>query len=504
MRIDSVMVDRSAAVGPINRRLFGAFAEHGGRGIYDGLYEPGHPLADDDGFRTDVLDLVRELGVTTVRYPGGNFVSGYRWEDGIGPREKRPRRLDLAWHSVETNQIGVDEFAAWCRRAGLELMMAVNLGTRGIQEAVDLLEYTNHPSGTTLSDQRVANGTAAPHDIRMWCLGNEMDGPWQIGHLPAEDYGKLAARTAAAMKMFDPRLELVVCGSSGTGISTFGDWERIVLEHSFEWVDYVSCHSYYQERQQDQGSFLASSVDMQYYIDTVTAIADRVRDKRKSKKTINLSFDEWNVWYIDEHIERMDAEPEPRAWPTAPRLLEDVYTVADAVTFGSLLITLLRNCDRVTSASLAQLVNVIAPIMTEPGGPAWRQTTFFPFATTARLAKGVAYRPLITTTRYETKLYGDADHVDSVITYAEQDAAGAVFLVNRDQSQPHSISVDLRAFGASTVTEASVLADEDCYAVNTLAHPARVTPEVLKSATMEDGRLSVVLPPVSWAAIAFR
>jgi len=245
-------------------------------------------------------------------------------------------------------------------------------------------------------------------------------------------------------------------------------------------------------------------VDLQYYIDTVTAIADRVRDKRGSKKTINLSFDEWNVWYIDEHIARMEAERDPRDWPVAPRLLEDIYTVADAVTFGSLLITLLKNCDRVTSASLAQLVNVIAPIMTEPGGPAWRQTTFFPFATTARLARGTAYRPSITTSKYETKLYGDADHIDSVITYADEDGTGAVFLVNRDQSDAHRVSVDLRAFAASTVTEAAVLADEDSYAVNTLAHPERVTPEVLKTATIEDGRLTAVLPPLSWSAIAFR
>ena len=500
MHIDSVTVDHSAAVGPINRRLFGAFVEHGGRSVYDGLYEPGHPLADDDGFRTDVLDLVRELGVTTVRYPGGNFVSGYRWEDGIGPRDKRPRRLELAWHSVETNQIGVDEFATWCRRAGVELMMAVNLGTRGIQEALDLLEYTNHPAGTTLSDLRVANGTATPHDVRMWCLGNEMDGPWQIGHLSADDYGKLAARTAAAMKMFDPGLELVACGSSWTGMPTFGDWERTVLDHSFDWVDYISCHAYYQERQQDLGSLLASSMDMQLFIDTAKATADHVRNKRRSKKTINISFDEWNIWYIDEHA---GAERDPQAWPTAPRIIEDVYTVADAVTVGSLLITLLKNCDRVTSASLAQLVNVIAPIMTAPQGPSWRQTTFFPFATTARLARGTAYRPSITTTTYETERHGDADHIDSVITYAEEDAAGAVFLINRDQRNARTITVDLRAFAASTVTEAIVLADENHHAANTLADPERVAPRVLKAANVEDGRLTAVLPPVSWAAIAF-
>ncbi|GLY08511.1 alpha-N-arabinofuranosidase [Actinoplanes sp. NBRC 101535] len=494
---DVVIADRSAAIGPINRRLFGAFVEHGGRGVYDGLYEPGHPLADADGFRTDVLDLVRELGVTTARYPGGNFVSGYRWEDGIGPRQARPRRLDLAWHSTETNQIGVDEFAAWCRRAELELIMAVNLGTRGIQEALDLLEYSNHPAGTTWSDQRMANGSVTPHGIRMWCLGNEMDGPWQIGQRSADDYGALAARTAAAMRMIDRNLELVACGSSWTGMPTFGEWERTVLEHCYESVDYISCHAYYQEKNGDLGSLLASSADMQHFIDTVTATADHVRSRKRSTKTINIAFDEWNIWYQDQQV-----RPDPADWPVAPRILEDVYTVADAVTVGSLLITLLKNCDRVTAASLAQLVNVIAPIMTEPGGPSWRQTTFFPFATTARLARGTAYHPAITTTTYETQRHGDAAHLDAVVTWAETE--GAVLLVNRDQRGPRTIEIDLRSFAPSSVTEAVVLADEDPYAVNTLADPYRVSPRALKAVSLDGGRLTVVLPPTSWAAVAVR
>jgi alpha-L-arabinofuranosidase len=388
----SVALDRAAVVAPVNRRLFGSFVEHLGRCVYDGIYEPSHPTADQDGFRRDVVDLVRELGSSTIRYPGGNFVSGYKWEDGIGPRENRPVRRDLAWHSLESNQVGVDEFARWCKLTGSELMMAVNLGTRGIAEVLDLLEYTNHPCGTALSDLRVANGAPEPYDIRMWCLGNEMDGPWQLGHMSAEDYGKLASRTAAVMKTVDETLELVVCGSSGSGMPTFGEWERVVLEQSYEHVDFVSCHAYYQERNGDLGSYLASSLDMQYFIETVVATADHVKHKLRSNKTINLSFDEWNIWYLDEHRDSDEVNDE---WRFAPRQLEDAYSVADAVVLGNLLITLLKNSDRVTSASLAQLVNVIAPIMTEPGGEAWRQTTIFPFSVTSRLAEGVVVRPVI-------------------------------------------------------------------------------------------------------------
>lgn len=495
----SVALDRGAVVAPVNRRLFGSFVEHLGRCVYDGIYEPGHPTADEDGFRRDVVDLVRELGSSTIRYPGGNFVSGYKWEDGIGPREDRPVRRDLAWHSLESNQVGVDEFARWCALTGSELMMAVNLGTRGIAEALDLLEYTNHPSGTALSDLRIANGATEPYDIRMWCLGNEMDGPWQLGHMNAEDYGKLAARTASAMKMVDKDLELVVCGSSGSGMPTFGEWERVVLEHSYENVDFVSCHAYYQERKGDLGSYLASSLDMQYFIETVVATADHVKHKLKSKKTINLSFDEWNIWYLDEHQASDEVNDE---WRFAPRQLEDVYSVADAVVLGNLLITLLKNSDRVTSASLAQLVNVIAPIMTEPGGDAWRQTTFFPFSVTSRLAEGVVVRPSISAGTYETEVYGTASLLDSVATFDEESGRSAVFLVNRSQTESLTVTVDARSFDAARIAEAVSLHDDDVYAKNTHEDQNRVGLTANESAALADGVLTVTLPPVSWTAVA--
>ncbi|UYO97471.1 alpha-N-arabinofuranosidase [Microbacterium sp. M28] len=492
-----ISVDREAVVAPLNRRIFGSFVEHLGRCVYDGIYEPGHPTANEDGFRMDVVDLVRELGSTTIRYPGGNFVSGFRWEDSVGPRDQRPVRRDLAWHSIETNQVGVDEFSRWLKLTGSELMMAVNLGTRGIEAALDLLEYCNHPSGTALSDQRIANGTVEPHDIKMWCLGNEMDGPWQTGYMTAEDYGKIAARTAQAMKTADRSLELVVCGSSSSSMPTFGDWERTVLEHAYEHVDYISCHAYYQERGGDLGSYLASSLDMQYFIETVVATADHVGNKLKSKKKIKLSFDEWNIWYLDEHQASDEVNDE---WRIAPRQLEDVYSVADAVVLGNLMITLLKNHDRVASASLAQLVNVIAPIMTEPGGDAWRQTTFFPFSVTSRLAKGEILKPRIDAGTYETKVYGDAPLVDSVVT--TDGTSSAVFLVNRSQTEAITVTVDVAELGATSIAEAVTVWDDDVYAKNTLADQNRVGLKQLEGAVLVDGVLTVTLPPVSWSAIA--
>src|SRR3954447_11037811 len=307
-------IDPHFVVGEINARLFGSFVEHLGRGVYNGLYEPTHHTADEDGYRKDVVALVRELGVTAIRYPGGNFVSGYRWEDGVGPRDQRPRRLDLAWHSTETNEVGLNEFAAWLQKVGCEMVYAVNLGTRGVQEALDVLEYANVRSGTAWSDLRAAHGSPEPHAIRMWCLGNEMDGPWQLGHGTAQSYAQLASRTARAMRQLDPDLELVVCGSSSAAMPTFGEWERIVLEETYEDVDYISCHAYYEPLDGDYGSFLASAVDMDRFVDSVVATADHVKALRRSTKTMYVSFDEWNVWYQSRYHD-VDRITDVEAWP---------------------------------------------------------------------------------------------------------------------------------------------------------------------------------------------
>jgi alpha-N-arabinofuranosidase len=496
-------IDPHFVVGPINRRLFGSFVEHLGRCVYDGIYEPGHPEADENGFRRDVIELVKELGVSTIRYPGGNFVSGYRWEDGVGDRGARPRRLDLAWHSLETNEIGLDEFAVWLDKVGSELMYAVNLGTRGVQEALDVLEYANVRGGTELSDRRIANGAAEPYDIRMWCLGNEMDGPWQLGHGTPRAYGRLAMKTARAMRQIDPGLELVVCGSSSAQMPLFGTWERIVLEETYDEVDFISCHAYYEPLDGDYGSFLASAVNMDRFIESVVATADQVKAVRGSSKTINISFDEWNVWYHSRYTE-VDRITDPQEWPVAPRLLEDVYSVVDAVVFGSLLISLVRHADRVTAASLAQLVNVIAPIMTEPGGPAWRQTTFFPFAVMSRLARGVALELKLDCPTYETERHGTAGIVDAVATHDAESGETAVFLVNRSLTEAAEFVIDAALLGDVKVTAADSLYDSDMHAANTLADPERVKLRPNESARVADGEVRIVLPPVSWTAMTLR
>ncbi|WP_105566527.1 arabinosylfuranosidase ArfA [Microbacterium halophytorum] len=493
-------IDPHFSVGPIDRNLFGGFVEHLGRHVYDGIYEPGHESADAEGFRQDVIELVRELGVSTIRYPGGNFVSGFKWEDSVGPREQRPRRLDLAWHSTETNEIGMHEFSSWLEKVDSELMLAVNLGTRGTSEALDLLEYTNLPGGTFLSQKRIDNGRKDPFAVKIWCLGNEMDGPWQLGHRSADDYGKLASQTAKAMRQLDPSIRLVACGSSSAHMPTFGEWERVVLSHTYDDVDYISCHAYYQEHGGDAASFLASAVDMDGFIEKVVATADHVGAVRRSDKKINISFDEWNVWY-QTRFENVDKIEGLDNFPVAPRLLEDIYSVIDAVVFGNLMISLLKHADRVTSASLAQLVNVIGPIMTEPGGPAWRQTTFFPFSITSRLARGASLELKLDAPSHATERYGEVPLVDAVATHDAEAGEAAVFLVNRSLSDAVDVTIDVNGLGDIAIRETHTIADDDLYAANTLEDPERVAPKANETASLDDGVLTITLPPASWTAV---
>ena len=498
-----ITIDRDFTIADVPRRLFGSFVEHMGRCVYTGIYEPGHPQADERGFRLDVLELVRELGPTVVRYPGGNFVSGYDWEDGVGPVADRPRRLDGAWHTVETNAFGLHEFMDWSRAAGVEVMEAINLGTRGVEAARALVEYANHPGGTAWSDLRRRNGAQEPFDIKLWCLGNELDGPWQIGHKTPDEYGRLAQETAKAMRLVDPKIELVAVGSSNTGMPTFGAWEHAVLDHAYDEVDYISLHAYYQEHDGDAASFLASAVDTDHFIESVASTADAVKAKRKSRKSIGLSFDEWNVWYqsgLDDTGLPQDAE---KSWTTHPRLIEDEYNVTDAVVVGTLLNSLLRHGDRVKIANQAQLVNVIAPIRSEEGGPAWRQSVFWPFARMAALARGRILRTAVTSDRVETARYGDADLVDVSATWDEEHGRIAFFLANRSLDESADVSVRLGGFHAERVARAEVLdvpEGGDRFASNTV-DGERVGLRPLPDVVLDDSTARLQLPPLSWAVI---
>jgi alpha-N-arabinofuranosidase len=489
----TIRLDPGFTIGPLRRRLFGSFVEHLRRCVYTGIYEPDHPTADERGFRRDVAELITELGPTIIRYPGGNFVSGYDWRDGIGPVDQRPSRLDFAWNAVESNEVGTDEFLQWCARLELEPMLAVNLGTAGVREAMELLQYVNGSPGTTISEERGRNGHPEPYGVRFWCLGNEMDGPWQIGFKTPEEYGRLAAETGRVMKMIDPTLQLVACGSSSRGMPTFGTWEREVLDRCFEQVDLISAHAYYEPIDGDHQSFLASAEDLRRFIASVVATADHVAAVHKSDKQIMISFDEWNVWFqqrfADRDVERVKA---------AEDLIEDSYDVQDAVVVGSLLIELLRNTDRVAVACQAQLVNVIAPIMTRPGGGAWRQTIFHPFALTARHAKPVVLdagtrSPVITTERY-----GAVDQLHSVATWDEGSGDLVIFAANRSRTDPLELTVDPLGFGPRlAVIEHLMINNDDPHAHNTEDAPDRVVP-VPGPARVDGTRVTAVLPPISW------
>jgi alpha-N-arabinofuranosidase len=486
------VIDPTDVVGVVDERLFGSFVEHMGRAIYGGIYEPGHPTADADGWRRDVIDLVRRLGITTVRYPGGNFVSGYDWEDGVGPRDQRPERRDLAWRSIEPNLIGTDEFMAWAGLVGVEPILAVNLGTRDAGAARDLVEYCNAPVGTRFADQRAANGHARPYGIRTWCLGNEMDGPWQIGHTTAADYGRRAADAGRAMRLVDPSIELVACGSSGAGMPTFGSWETTVLEVAGDVVDHVSLHAYYDPAAYETADdFLACSTELDRMIETVAGIVDSVTTRRGDGRRIGLSIDEWNVWHHGEHVEQ-EAQRESRGFERAPALAEDTHDLLDALVVGCLLITLLRHADRVSIACQAQLVNVIAAIRTIEGGPAWLQASAYPFADVARWGHGTALR-----LDAESSPSGA---IEATAVHEPVSGALTVFAVNRT-AEPLVFDVELSGFGRLAIDGQTVLTDPDLHACNSADEPLRLVPRPADGATVEKGRLSVRLAARSWNVV---
>ena len=437
-------ISKNEKIGLIDRRIYGSFIEHLGRAVYEGIYEPEHSNADDMGFRQDVIELVKELEVPIVRYPGGNFVSGYNWEDGIGDRSKRPRKLDLAWMSIETNQVGVDEFQEWAKRANTDVMMAVNLGTRGPDEARCLVEYCNGETDTYYANLRRQNGFEKPFGFKLWCLGNEMDGWWQICHKTAEEYGRTATEAAKVMKWVDPSIELVACGSAGCDMPTYGEWERTVLDHTYDYVDYLSLHCYFGNNAKNTLDYLARAEEMDSFIKNTAKICDEIKAKKNSDKTIHLSFDEWNVWY-----RTRDEEKRIEKWQIAPHLLEEKYNFEDALLVGCMLNTLQNNCDRVKIACLAQLINVIAPIMTEKNGKAWKQTIYYPYLYASVFGNGEALKTNINSSTYKSKEGWDVPYLCTSAVYDKEKEQIAVFAVNRSIDEDMELDVNIDGYTLS-------------------------------------------------------
>ena len=487
-----------------DRRVLGAFLEHLGRAIYTGVYEPGSRLADAKGFRSDVTREVKELGVPITRYPGGNFVSGYNWLDGVGPKGQRPTVLERAWNSLETNQFGTNEFIEWCRAVGTEPLLGMNFGTGTAEMAVAYAEYCNVDRGTKWSELRRSHGYEQPHNVRYWCLGNEMDGPWQIGQMLAREYGRKARDVARQMRGIDRSVQLIACGSSGTNMPQYLVWDREVLEECFDQVDGISLHAYYGNTpaltRNSTARYLAMNLDMDRQIHEVAAVCDYVQALRRSSKRLWLSFDEWNVWYRARSGDAVDGR---RTF--APRLLEEVYNLEDALLVGGFVNTLLRNSDRVKVACLAQLVNVIAPLVTNDTG-VLRQTTYYPYAWALRYARGRVLDVGVEAETYPIAAAGlQADFarndqvpfVDVVATHDAQSRQASVLMLNRDLDGEREVVLDWADITPTGVLAGESLTGADLKAFNTFAQPRNVIPQRLEPPAPAQ-RMTFKLPPRSY------
>ncbi|MCY3779383.1 MAG: alpha-N-arabinofuranosidase [Chloroflexi bacterium] len=491
-----VYIDTKRVVSEISPLLFSGFAEHMGRCIYDGIYDPASKHADKNGLRKDVLAALRELNYRSMRYPGGNFVSGYRWEDGIGPKEQRPRRRELAWQSIETNQFGTDEFLQFCREIKSEPMLAVNMGTGSIQDAANLVEYCNAPSGTRYGDMRAANGHREPYGVKYWCLGNEMDGPWQIGHLDAVEYAKKAREAAKLMRLHDSAIELVLCGSSSSKMPTYPEWDRIGLEHCWELVNYHSMHYYADNLDGDTPSYLALNAVLEDYIDTMSGLLRYVKAKARSKHDVYLSWDEWNVWYKAREHSDMRGD-----WTEAPHLIEEVYNLEDALVIAQWLNLFLRKADVLKIACIAQIVNVIAPILTRRDDML-KQAIYYPLLLFSQLARSDSLDVLVESPRYETKQYGDMPLLDVSAAFDASANNNAVFIVNR--SLTDSVPVEIRWQDAKPklFTSAQQLAGDDPKAANSWENPNQLRTQAIQAPRIIDGAAQLSLPPLSFTALS--
>ncbi len=454
----AIRIDLERRLGDIDPNLYGNFAEHLGRCIYGGIYEEGSPLADEDGFRKDVLEAARRLRVTQLRWPGGNFVSGYHWQDGIGPKGSRPTRYDLAWFERESNRFGTDEFIAYCRKLGAEPYVCVNMGTGTMDEASRWVEYCNRDGGTAISDLRKKNGHPEPYGVKLWGLGNEMYGEWQIGHKNAADYAKAALEFAKVMKWQDPSIKLVACGSANA------DWDRLVLETLVQHVDYISEHHYtITDDLNDYYEILGSVAQMESTIRNSGFVAESVSAAAKKSPAVGVAFDEWNIlnsW--SEGTKRDDVHK-----------FEYHYNLRDALWVASALNALQRNCRTVRLANLAQLVNVIAPMHTSPTA-LLLDATYFPLELFANHSGNIALEPLVTSPRFQTRQFADQPYLDVGSTYDDESRRLRIAVVNRRKEGDVVATIDLTGFRAKPGGRAYLIAGASPEVVNTFSDPHAV------------------------------
>ncbi len=416
-----IKIDTDRKIGDIDPKLYGNFLEHLGRCIEGGVFQEGSPLSDSEGFRRDVLKAVEGLHVPILRWPGGNFSSNYNWMDGIGRRDSRPRRLEMAWGTIEDNRFGTHEFLDYVAKIGAEPYICANLGTGTWDEAQQWVEYVNFDGDTATTRLRKKNGRDKPWKVNYWGLGNEMDGPWQMGHRTAEDYGKFALEAAKLMHWTDPNIKLIAAGSSNFGADWIG-WNRTVLEYLKPHIDYLSLHMYVGNPENDYYEFQSSTVELANRIKITEGVISDALSSAPHRKPIYIAWDEWNVWYRA----RGDKE-------RGRRILEEHYNLEDALVVSSFLNTFVNNAHIVKIANMAQLVNVIAPIFTNDKG-LFLQTIYYPLQLFAANCHGTALQLAVEGPTYKTKRYDAVPYLDVSAAY-NSDGTIVLNVTNRHRDQ---------------------------------------------------------------------
>jgi alpha-L-arabinofuranosidase len=495
MNLTRIFLDREYHIGPVDPRLFGGFLEHIGRAIYEGVYDPQSSHADENGFRKDVLRSLEKLMFTTMRYPGGNFASGYHWMDGIGPRSSRPVLQELASLSIEPNQFGTDEFIRLSRMMKWTPMITVNLGTGTPEEARNWVEYCNGSVGTKYSDQRAGNGSADPYDVRLWGLGNEMDGPWQQGHVPADQYAIRAQQAAKLMKDTSPSIELVVCGSAEIGLPTYMEWDRTVLEYIGDYADYISLHRYVGNTNGDTADYLAVTNSIDQQIEVMDGLCRYIQARTRSRKRYFLAFDEWNVWYRTQNAESVNGHGK-----SAQHLVEEEYNLEDALVVAGFLNSFIRHADTVKIANLAQIVNVIAPILTR-GDQMLLQSIYYPLLMYAQRREGIALKTVVQGPGYESKNYGFVHTVDASAILGKN--ALHVFLVNRSESEPAVVEVAPAGLRLKSIQSAEIVTGPSAAERNTFDQPDAIHNQGFSGIELVDHKAIIQLHPLCVAVISF-
>lgn len=512
MTTGKICIDKNLIrTAPVNDRFFSAFIEHLGNVIYNGIYNPSHPTANADGFREDVIELVKELRLSGIRYPGGNFICSYNWEDTVGAVEKRPVRADLAWRQKETNEVGLAEFEKWVQAVGSELIMAVNMSTRGAVDAANLVEYCNHPAGTYYSELRKAHGHAEPYGVKVWCVGNEVDGPWNIGMKTAEMYGWDAREAAKAMRRIDPDIKLVAVGSSGTQLDTYLDWDRTVLEHVYETCDYISLHRYMGMADiedptsydaDDTGDYLELAGRLEQNILDVKAVCDYVKGRHHSKKTMYISLDEYNVidyWPAEKENTGVSGDP----WQIGPSMCYRGTSMRSTLLFGLSMIVMLRHSDRITMACQSILINGDGMVKCENDEEAWVNGSYYIFQHCSKFGRGKVLEQALCCERYDTATCKDAAAMDSVCIYHEDTGELDVFAVNKSKDK---IECTLHAscFEPLCGIEHLVVASEHLNDRNSAREKDKIRPVSRNDMICEGETVSCVLDAYSWNVLRLR